>query len=156
MSLDHLSNGRLILSVGLGEPGDTEFGQFGEETDVKVRATKLDEGLDVLAGLWRGKSFSYQGNEPGTENGFLAAAGADPPLPPPNRGGRGGLAYYIEASISPYSAAGIQLVKGAQGGERRWLCRASCSLPKPGRPGGWKLYTSSAIHWKDHKRLFAL
>ena len=90
MSLDHLSNGRLILSVGLGEPGDTEFGQFGEETDVKVRATKLDEGLDVLAGLWRGKSFSYQGNEPGTENGFLAAAGADPPLPPPIWGGRGG------------------------------------------------------------------
>jgi alkanesulfonate monooxygenase SsuD/methylene tetrahydromethanopterin reductase-like flavin-dependent oxidoreductase (luciferase family) len=62
VSLDHLSNGRLILSVGLGEPGDAEFGQFGEETDIKVRAAKLDEGLDVLAGLWRGKSFSYQGN----------------------------------------------------------------------------------------------
>jgi len=119
VSLDHLSNGRLILSVGLGEPGDTEFGQFGEETDVKVRATKLDEGLDVLTGLWRGKSFSHQGNEPGTENGFLAAAGAD--AAHPGLGG-GVLAYYIEASILPLSAAGIQLVKGAQGGERRWLC----------------------------------
>lgn len=61
VSLDHLSNERLILSVGLGEPGDAEFGQFGEEADVKVRAAKLDEGLDVLAGLWRGISFSYQG-----------------------------------------------------------------------------------------------
>ena len=61
VSLDHLSNGRLILSVGLGEPGDAEFEQFGEEADVKIRAIKLDGGLDVLAGLWCGKSFSYQG-----------------------------------------------------------------------------------------------
>jgi len=87
VTLDHLSNGRLILSVGLGEPGDAEFGQFGEETDVKVRATKLDEGLDVLAGLWRGKSFSHQGNEPGTENGFPTAAGADAAHPGVGGGG---------------------------------------------------------------------
>lgn len=61
VTLDHLSGGRLILSVGLGYPPDADFAQFGEEPDAKVRAAKLDEGLDVLAGLWQGKPFSYQG-----------------------------------------------------------------------------------------------
>lgn len=60
-TLDNLSGGRLILSVGLGEPGDAEFEAFGEEADPRVRAEKLDEGLDVLNGLWRGRAFSYQG-----------------------------------------------------------------------------------------------
>ncbi len=60
-TLDNLSGGRLILSVGLGEPGDAEFEVFGEEADPRVRAEKLDEGLDVLNGLWRGRAFSYQG-----------------------------------------------------------------------------------------------
>lgn len=61
VSLDHLSIGRLILGVGLGFPPDVEYGFFGEETDVKLRAKKLDEGLDILSGLWSGKPFSYKG-----------------------------------------------------------------------------------------------
>ena len=63
VSLDHLSDGRLIFGAGLGSPPDAEFGVFGEETDSKVRARKLDEGLDVLAGLWSGEPFSYDGDE---------------------------------------------------------------------------------------------
>lgn len=61
VTLDHLSNGRLILTIGLGTPPDVEYGSFGEETNAKIRAEKLDEGLDVLLGLWEGKNFSYQG-----------------------------------------------------------------------------------------------
>jgi alkanesulfonate monooxygenase SsuD/methylene tetrahydromethanopterin reductase-like flavin-dependent oxidoreductase (luciferase family) len=60
-TLDHLSNGRLTLGVGLGGPPGLEFGDFGEETDARVRARKLDEGLDVLAGLWTGQPFDYVG-----------------------------------------------------------------------------------------------
>ncbi|CAA9544090.1 MAG: putative monooxygenase [uncultured Thermomicrobiales bacterium] len=60
-SLDHLSGGRLILGVGLGHPPEDEFAQFGEDPDAKVRAKKLDEGLDVLVGLWSGEPFNYQG-----------------------------------------------------------------------------------------------
>jgi alkanesulfonate monooxygenase SsuD/methylene tetrahydromethanopterin reductase-like flavin-dependent oxidoreductase (luciferase family) len=60
VTLDHLSNGRVIVSVGLGAV-DTGFAAFGEETDRKVRAELLDEGLDILNGLWRGQPFSYNG-----------------------------------------------------------------------------------------------
>lgn len=59
-TLDDLSGGRVILSVGLGAP-DTGFAEFGEETDRKVRAELVDEGLEVIAGLWQGQPFSYEG-----------------------------------------------------------------------------------------------
>ncbi len=59
-TLDNLSNGRVILSVGLGAV-DTGFDEFGEETDRRKRAELLDEGLDILTGLWRGQPFNYQG-----------------------------------------------------------------------------------------------
>jgi alkanesulfonate monooxygenase SsuD/methylene tetrahydromethanopterin reductase-like flavin-dependent oxidoreductase (luciferase family) len=59
-TLDHLSNGRVILSVGLGAP-DTGWEQIGQVTARKARAELLDEGLDVLTGLWRGQPFNYEG-----------------------------------------------------------------------------------------------
>lgn len=60
-TLDRLCGGRLILGVGLGLPADTEFEAFGEDADLKVRAEKLDEGLEVLAGLWSGEPFAFHG-----------------------------------------------------------------------------------------------
>lgn len=60
-TLDLLSGGRVILGVGLGDPAHAEFGLFGESADRRVRAELLDEGLDVLAGLWTGQPFSHEG-----------------------------------------------------------------------------------------------
>jgi alkanesulfonate monooxygenase SsuD/methylene tetrahydromethanopterin reductase-like flavin-dependent oxidoreductase (luciferase family) len=60
VTLDHLSQGRVILAVGLGAI-DTGFEQFGEVTDRKTRAELLDEGLDILNGLWHGQPFNYDG-----------------------------------------------------------------------------------------------
>ncbi len=60
-TLDHLSGGRLILGVGLGDINDEAFTHFGEATDPRQRAELLDEGLDVLTGLWSGEPFSYVG-----------------------------------------------------------------------------------------------
>lgn len=61
VTLDHLSKGRLILGVGLGDSSDISFTHFGEMTDAKQRAEMLDETLDILVGLWSGQPFSYRG-----------------------------------------------------------------------------------------------
>ena len=62
-SLDQLSAGRLVLGVGTGGLGGltVEWANFGEELDLRTRAEMLDEGLEVLTGLWSGKPFSYTG-----------------------------------------------------------------------------------------------
>jgi len=59
-ALDNLSGGRMILSVGLGAI-DTGFEAFGEVVDKRQRAELLDEGLEIVTGLWAGQPFSYQG-----------------------------------------------------------------------------------------------
>lgn len=59
-TLDRLSNGRVILAVGLGAI-DSGFSQFGEVTDRRVRAELLDEGLAIVTGLWRGQPFNFEG-----------------------------------------------------------------------------------------------
>lgn len=59
-SVDQLSEGRLVLGVGIGG-GAAEWGDLGEETDLRTRGAMLDEGLDVVTGLWSGEPFSYEG-----------------------------------------------------------------------------------------------
>jgi Luciferase-like monooxygenase len=62
VTLDHLSNGRLILPVGLGAAGDDAgFYKVGEAMDRKTRAKLLDESLEIITGLWSGQQFSYEG-----------------------------------------------------------------------------------------------
>jgi len=87
VSLDHLSNGRLILGVGLGDTGesvgsDASFTKFGEEQDTRRRAAMLDEALEVLVGLWSGEPFSYQGGYYQVEQvTFLPRPIQDPRIP---------------------------------------------------------------------------
>ncbi len=75
VSIDHLSNGRLTLGVGLGDPAEVDFASFGESGEDRVRAEKLDEGLEVLVGLWNGEPFSYLGRHYEVRNAQF--------LPPP-------------------------------------------------------------------------
>ena len=50
VTLDHLSNGRVILAVGLGAI-DTGFVEFGEETDRKTRAEPRKENQALYVDL---------------------------------------------------------------------------------------------------------
>jgi alkanesulfonate monooxygenase SsuD/methylene tetrahydromethanopterin reductase-like flavin-dependent oxidoreductase (luciferase family) len=55
VTLDHLSGGRAVLGVGLGEPPTHDFAELGDEADPRVRATILDESLDIIDGLLAGR-----------------------------------------------------------------------------------------------------
>jgi alkanesulfonate monooxygenase SsuD/methylene tetrahydromethanopterin reductase-like flavin-dependent oxidoreductase (luciferase family) len=50
VTVDQLSNGRLILPVGLGWVGDGAYTKAGMPSDRKVRAEMLDEGLEIPTG----------------------------------------------------------------------------------------------------------
>jgi alkanesulfonate monooxygenase SsuD/methylene tetrahydromethanopterin reductase-like flavin-dependent oxidoreductase (luciferase family) len=81
VTLDHLSQGRLVVGVGLGA-GKTEFDNLGEEGDPKARAAMLDEGLEILTGLWSGETFQFQGEHYQiTEARFLPRPAQSPRIP---------------------------------------------------------------------------
>jgi alkanesulfonate monooxygenase SsuD/methylene tetrahydromethanopterin reductase-like flavin-dependent oxidoreductase (luciferase family) len=57
VTLDHLSGGRALLGVGLGD--DFEYEAFGEQ--LRDRGPRLDEALVVLTGLLSGESVDFEG-----------------------------------------------------------------------------------------------
>lgn len=61
VSVDHLSNGRLILGVGLGSPRQYEYGAFGEAVETAEIASRFDEALEVLTRLWSGEVVDHRG-----------------------------------------------------------------------------------------------
>lgn len=73
VSLDVLSNGRLILGVGIGGDDGASAEAFGEAGDARVRAEKLDEALDIVTRLWAGEELSHRGPHY-TVDGFTLAA----------------------------------------------------------------------------------
>jgi alkanesulfonate monooxygenase SsuD/methylene tetrahydromethanopterin reductase-like flavin-dependent oxidoreductase (luciferase family) len=62
-TLDRLSGGRLVCGAGLGFTLAAEFGTWGEPVAPKVVARRLDEGLEVLAGLWSGQRVGFRGEQ---------------------------------------------------------------------------------------------
>src|SRR5260370_31355954 len=57
VTLDHLSNGRLVLPVGLGALDDGGFAHAGGTTSAKVLAELLGRSLEILKRLWRRHAF---------------------------------------------------------------------------------------------------
>jgi alkanesulfonate monooxygenase SsuD/methylene tetrahydromethanopterin reductase-like flavin-dependent oxidoreductase (luciferase family) len=58
-TLDQLSSGRAILTVGLGAI-ETDLPSTGEVIDLPMRADHLDEGIDLIRTLWEGGT-NYHG-----------------------------------------------------------------------------------------------
>ncbi|MDJ0662975.1 MAG: LLM class flavin-dependent oxidoreductase [Acidimicrobiia bacterium] len=82
VSLDLLSEGRLTLGVGIGWPTDPEFTRFHGETDLRARADMLDEGLDILTGLWTGEPYEFHGEHYDLEQStFLPRPVQQPRIP---------------------------------------------------------------------------
>lgn len=82
VTLDQLSDGRLILGAGIGYPPDPEFTAFGEPSDETTRGEMLDEGLEILTGLWTGQAFQHSGRHYQLEEmTFLPAPVQRPRIP---------------------------------------------------------------------------
>lgn len=62
-TLDRLTGGRMVLGAGLGAPLADEYATFGDTTDPRVLAERLDEGLHALTLLWSGEPVTYRGNQ---------------------------------------------------------------------------------------------
>jgi hypothetical protein len=52
-TLDQLSGGRAFVTLGVGALSD-DLTQTGEVTDLRERAARMDEAIDVLRSLWTG------------------------------------------------------------------------------------------------------
>jgi alkanesulfonate monooxygenase SsuD/methylene tetrahydromethanopterin reductase-like flavin-dependent oxidoreductase (luciferase family) len=60
LSIDHISNGRLICGVGVGNSKE-EFADLGDGEDAKTRAEMVEEALQVITGLWTQTPFNFEG-----------------------------------------------------------------------------------------------
>jgi alkanesulfonate monooxygenase SsuD/methylene tetrahydromethanopterin reductase-like flavin-dependent oxidoreductase (luciferase family) len=81
VTLDRLSEGRVILGVGLGGVAE-EYTAFGESGDARERAAMLDEGLPLLDQLLRGERVEHTGKHYTVKGVSLLPRPAQEPRPP--------------------------------------------------------------------------
>jgi alkanesulfonate monooxygenase SsuD/methylene tetrahydromethanopterin reductase-like flavin-dependent oxidoreductase (luciferase family) len=81
-TLDVISQGRLVVGIGLGSQGREEFEAFGEDPDPAARAVRVDEGLEILTGLWSGTPYSHEGEDFRVEETVFLPTPVQRPRPP--------------------------------------------------------------------------
>lgn len=112
-TLDRISDGRVTLGVGIGYPPE-EYTFFGEDADERLRADKLDEGLEVVRGILSGEPFRFEGEHYTVDEGAFLPASVQTPVPiwvagmwpnrrPMRRAARWDGAFPIRADLQPLS-----------------------------------------------------
>ncbi len=81
-TLDSLSGGRVTFAAGLGGPIEDEYGSFGDATDPRLLAERLDEGLGLLRRYWSGEAVSHHGRHFQARDVTLLPATRQRPRPP--------------------------------------------------------------------------
>src|SRR5262245_12350788 len=85
-AVDNLSNGRLILGLGLGYRL-AEFARYG--IDRRTRGGRMEEGLDILRRCWTEDRFSFAGRYFQLQDVALGVKPVQKPHPPLVLGARG-------------------------------------------------------------------
>jgi probable F420-dependent oxidoreductase len=78
-SLDHLSQGRLLLVVGVGATGSPAWRALGREA--KGRGPRVDEALEVITRLWSGERASFAGDHYRLDEATISPRPVQDPLP---------------------------------------------------------------------------
>jgi alkanesulfonate monooxygenase SsuD/methylene tetrahydromethanopterin reductase-like flavin-dependent oxidoreductase (luciferase family) len=81
-TLDAMSGGRVTFGAGLGGPIEDEYASFGDTTDPKVLAGRLDEGLELLERYWSGEPVTHDGRHYRAQDVTLLPATVQRPRPP--------------------------------------------------------------------------
>jgi alkanesulfonate monooxygenase SsuD/methylene tetrahydromethanopterin reductase-like flavin-dependent oxidoreductase (luciferase family) len=80
-ALDILSQGRMVLGVGVGDVLGGEFADFGEELDLRTRARMVDEALEFIPSLLAGDPVEYSGEHYQLGRTSFRPAAIQRPLP---------------------------------------------------------------------------
>ena len=113
VDVDRLSNGRLILGIGIGD-FQFEFQQLGVPwLDTRTRQQALEETVQILEGLWSGEPLSYHGTFFQVEQATITPRPIQHPRIPIMIGGGGEkvtlrqvAAYADMSNFAPHPAAG--------------------------------------------------
>lgn len=80
-TLDRLSEGRLVVGIGLGDDGWREFSSFNEVTEPSERGQVLDEALELLQRLLAGEPVHYSGEHYAVESTEFLPRAVQQPVP---------------------------------------------------------------------------
>jgi alkanesulfonate monooxygenase SsuD/methylene tetrahydromethanopterin reductase-like flavin-dependent oxidoreductase (luciferase family) len=128
-TLDRLTGGRMVLGVRLGAPIADEFGSFGESTDPRELAARLDEGLEALNLLWSGDPVTFHGDHVRVDDvTFLPTPvqrprvpiwlGGEWPARRPMRRAEAGATWWAECDWNTLESAAPMLRRADQGPPR--------------------------------------
>ena len=85
MTVDHISGGRLELGIGAGAPGrvDSSYRMIGiDDWPFQERAERLREQVEIVDGLLRNITSSYNGKYYKIEDAMMAPGPIQKPRPP--------------------------------------------------------------------------